>query len=97
MTSRLCADGVARWGEVKGGQAAAAEDAGLWARIFVALITRWAVLRVPPGKRLVPTLPILVPVLRREGDLDLSDEEAALLMRMSATTIDRRLADQRPD
>ncbi len=36
-------------------------------------------------------LPVLVPLLRREGELDLTDEEAALLIQMSASTIDRRL------
>lgn len=36
-------------------------------------------------------LATLVPLLRRDGELDLSDEEASLLMAMSPTTIDRRL------
>ena len=35
------------------------------------------------------------PALRRDGELDLSDEEAALLVAMSAATIDRRLAGER--
>ena len=64
-------------------------------RIIVALITCWAVLRAPAGKRLAPMLPILVPILRRDGDLDLTDGEAALLVKMSAATIDRRLAGER--
>ena len=37
-------------------------------------------------------LVMLVPMLRRDGELDLSDTEAALLVAMSAATIDRRLA-----
>jgi hypothetical protein len=37
-------------------------------------------------------LPVLVPLLRRDGELDLTDEEAVLLVAMSAATIDRRLA-----
>jgi hypothetical protein len=37
-------------------------------------------------------LPVLVPLLRRDNELDLTDVEAALLVRMSAATIDRRLA-----
>ena len=55
----------------------------------------WAVLRAPAGKRLAPMLAVLVPVLRRDGELDLSDDEARLLCRMSAATIDRRLAGER--
>ena len=40
-------------------------------------------------------LQVLVPMLRRDGELDLSDGEAALLVAMSAATIDRRLAGER--
>jgi hypothetical protein len=36
-------------------------------------------------------LVVLVPLLRRDGELDLTDTEATLLMAMSAATIDRRL------
>jgi hypothetical protein len=64
-------------------------------RIIAALITCWAVLRAPAGKRLAPMLAVLVPILHRDGELDLSDDEAALLVRMSAATIDRRLASAR--
>ena len=64
-------------------------------RIIAALITCWAVLRAPAGKRLAPMLAVLVPILRRDGELDLTDVEAALLVRMSAATIDRRLAGER--
>jgi len=63
--------------------------------IIDALIVCWAVLRAPAGKRLAPMLPVLVPLLRRDGELTLTDEDAALLMRMSAATIDRRLAPER--
>jgi len=63
--------------------------------IIAALITCWAVLRAPAGKRLAPMLAVLVPVLRRDGELDLTDGEAALLVAMSAATIDRRLASER--
>lgn len=61
-------------------------------RVIAALIICWAVLRAPAGKRLAPMLAVLVPILRHDGELDLTDAEAALLMRMSAATIDRRLA-----
>ena len=64
-------------------------------RIIAALITCWAVLRAPAGKRLAPMLAVLVPILRRDGELDLTDAEAVLLVRMSAATIDRRLAGER--
>lgn len=64
-------------------------------RVIAALVTCWAVLRAPAGKRLAPMLPVLVPILRRDGELDLTDDEAALLMRMSAATIDRRLVAER--
>jgi transposase InsO family protein len=64
-------------------------------RIIAGLITCWAVLRAPAGKRLAPMLAVLVPVLRRDGELDLSDAEAASLVGMSAATIDRRLAGER--
>ena len=64
-------------------------------RIMVALVKCWAVLRTPAGKRLAPMLPVLVPILRRDGELDLDDDEADLLWRMSAATIDRRLAGER--
>lgn len=64
-------------------------------RVIAALVKCWAVLRAPAGKRLAPMLPILVPILRRDGELDLTDGEAVLLTRMSAATIDRRLAGER--
>ena len=52
----------------------------------------WAVLRAPAGKRLAPMLAVVVPMLRRDNELTLTDAEAALLVRISAATIDRRLA-----
>ncbi|MCZ3390007.1 MAG: transposase family protein [Actinomycetia bacterium] len=63
--------------------------------VIAALVKCWAVLRAPAGKRLAPMLPVLVPILRRDGELDVTDAEAALLCRMSAATIDRRLAEHR--
>ncbi|WP_343926871.1 hypothetical protein [Rhodoglobus aureus] len=64
-------------------------------RVTVALVKCWAVLRAPLGKRLAPMLAVLVPLLRRDGELDVTDAEAALLVRMSAATIDRRLGPER--
>jgi hypothetical protein len=36
-----------------------------------------------------------VPILRRDGELDLTDADAALLLQVSAATINRRLAGER--
>lgn len=65
------------------------------AAVTKALVTCWAVLRAPAGKRLAPMLGTLVPLLRHDNELDLTDAEAALLVRISAATIDRRLAPER--
>jgi transposase InsO family protein len=61
------------------------------ARVISALELCWRVARAPAGKRLAPMLPVLVPMLRRDGELDLTDAEAELLTQMSAATVDRRL------
>ena len=63
--------------------------------VTTALSKCWAVLRAPSGKRLAPILGVLMPMLRRDNELELTDAEAALLVRMSAATIDRRLAPER--
>jgi transposase InsO family protein len=63
--------------------------------VIACLVTCWALTRAPAGKRLAPMLATMVPLLRRDGDIVLSDAEAALLVSMSAATIDRHLADQR--
>jgi Integrase core domain len=63
--------------------------------VVAALEKCWAVENAPAGKRLAPVLVELVPVLRRWGELDIDDETAALLVGMSAATIDRRLAPAR--
>lgn len=47
--------------------------------LLPALIMCWAVLRAPAGRLLAPMLPVLVPLLRRDGELDLTDEQAELL------------------
>ncbi len=61
------------------------------ARIISALELVWRVARCPAGKRLAPMLGLLVPMLRRDDEIDLTDDEADLLIGMSAATIDRRL------
>ena len=63
--------------------------------VIAALTVCWTVLDMPAGKRLAPMLTELVVVLRHFRELVISDETAALLVSMSAATIDRRLADER--
>ena len=63
--------------------------------VIAALTVCWTVLGMPAGKRLAPMLTELVTVLRHFRELVISDETAALLVSMSAATIDRRLADER--
>lgn len=63
--------------------------------VVEALIFCWAVLGMPAGKRLAPMLGELVAVLRRFGELIIDEHTAALLVGMSAATIDRRLAPER--
>lgn len=62
---------------------------------MAALRLCWAVLGGPAGKRMAPFLPDLVARLRACGELDVTDQTAALLGAMSAATIDRRLAPDR--
>jgi hypothetical protein len=63
--------------------------------VIAALTVCWSVLGMPAGKRLAPMLAELVAVLRHFGELAISDDTAALLVSMSAATIDRRLSDER--
>ena len=60
-------------------------------RVISALELCWRVGRQPAGKRLAPMLVVLVPMLRRDGEIDLTDQEAVVLCQMTAATIDRRL------
>lgn len=61
-------------------------------RVVSALELCWRAARMPAGKRLAPMLCVIVPMLRRDGAVDLTDVETELLVAMSAATIDRRLA-----
>jgi len=63
--------------------------------VVAALAICWMLCRCPAGKRLAPMLATVVPLYRRDGDLELSDADAALLVSMSAATIDRLLAPER--
>jgi hypothetical protein len=78
-------------GEIRVVRSRAARRPVYSSRVISALELCWRVARAPAGKRLAPMLPVLVPLLRRDGELDLTDAEAELLMRMSPATIDRRL------
>jgi hypothetical protein len=66
---------------------------GPW--VIASLVMCWTLTRTPAGKRLAPMLNTIVPLLRRDGDIELDDEEAALLVSMSAATIDSHLAAER--
>lgn len=59
------------------------------------LVLCWSVLRGPAGKLLAAATGYLVPMLRAERVLVITDAQADLLVRMSAATIDRRLAHER--
>ena len=59
------------------------------------LVLCWSVLRGPAGKLLAAATGYLVPMLRAERILVITDAQADLLVRMSAATIDRRLAHER--
>lgn len=63
--------------------------------LLPALVRCWAVLRAPAGKILAPILPTMVTLLRRDKEIVLTNTQAVLLSRMSAATIDRRLAPER--
>ncbi|NNN03388.1 MAG: hypothetical protein HKL87_05275 [Acidimicrobiaceae bacterium] len=65
------------------------------AQITVALVFVWTLRRYPASKRLSPKLVTLVAMLKRDGDLDLIDADATLLVSVSAATIDRRLKPER--
>lgn len=59
--------------------------------VIDALVTCWAVLDGPTGKRLRPALPTLVPALLAHDELRCPPEVIDALLAMSPATIDRRL------
>ena len=63
--------------------------------VIAALEVCWTLARTPSGKRLAPMLERLVPLLRRDEDLVVSDAVAALLVKMSPASIDRHLVSAR--
>jgi hypothetical protein len=60
-------------------------------QVIACLATCWTLTRAPAGKRLAPMLEVVVRLLRRDGDIVLSEEDAALLVSMSPASIDRHL------
>lgn len=60
-----------------------------------ALVRCWVLLRAPAGKIMAPFMPVLVPLLRAEDEIRLTDVQAGLLVQISAATIDRMLAGER--
>ena len=65
------------------------------AEVVKALKQIWVILDLICGKRLKTALPEVVPKLERWGELKVSGEVREKLLRMSASTIDRLLADER--
>lgn len=60
-----------------------------------ALIKIWQIMGFPCGKRLKPVLSEVVSKLKGFGELLLTTDTEALLIRISASTIDRLLKDER--
>lgn len=63
--------------------------------VVACLTSCWVLMRCPAGKRLAPMLATVVPLLRRDGDIVMTNDEAAVLVAMSAASIDRHLAPER--
>ncbi len=63
--------------------------------VVAALAVVWRFMRCPAGKRLAAMLPLVVPMLRRDGDLVLADEVATLPRALSPASIHRKLAGER--
>jgi len=63
--------------------------------LLPALVRCWTLLRAPAGKILAPFMPVLVPLLRAEDEIDIDDAQAGLLAGISAATIVRMLAGER--
>jgi hypothetical protein len=55
----------------------------------------WATLNGPSGKRFAPFMREIIEALERHGEIEVSEEVRAKLLRVSAATIDRLLAPER--
>ena len=60
-----------------------------------ALFLAWRTIQYPCAKRLVPCLPELIPLLERDGHLQLGEEHRRQLLAMSVRTAERLLSTQR--
>ncbi len=60
-----------------------------------ALFLAWRTIQYPCAQRLVPCLPSLIPVLERDGHLQLDEEHRRQLLTMSVRTAERLLSMQR--
>jgi hypothetical protein len=94
----LSAAGMNRTGlplseEATGASEPASSRRRKYASVRDALIALWEASDRVCGKRLVSTIPALLPALERHCRLKLTSEERALLVTMSAATIDRMLID----
>jgi hypothetical protein len=59
-----------------------------------ALFLAWRTIQYPCAKRLVPFLPKLIPVLERDGHLQLDEEHRRQLLTMSVRTAERLISTQ---
>jgi hypothetical protein len=60
-----------------------------------ALFLAWRTIQYPCAKRLVPSLPELIPLLERNGHLQLNEEQRRKVLTMSVRTAERLLSTQR--
>jgi hypothetical protein len=90
-----CRAAIRRAGTLKIARPRADRTSKFGSPVVAALAVCWMLTRTPAGKRLAPMLATIVPLLRRDGEITLSDAEAALLVSMSAASIDRHLAQER--
>jgi hypothetical protein len=66
-----------------------------YGRLCDILVRIWAASNYLCGKRLKPFLPVLVESLKHHKELDLSEEDEALILTASAATIDRLLTSEK--
>ncbi|HEU5375721.1 MAG TPA: ISNCY family transposase, partial [Ktedonobacteraceae bacterium] len=60
-----------------------------------ALFLAWRTIQYPCAQRLIPALPSLIPLLERDGHLQLGEEHRAQLLAISVRTAERLLSTQR--
>jgi transposase InsO family protein len=90
-----CRAAIRRAGTLRIARSPVARTPKFGSHVVACLTVCWMLTRTPAGKRLAPMLATLVPLLRRDGEIVMTDAEAALLVSMSAASIDRHLADER--